>query len=281
MATIYDIANIKSGDPMGMAAEGAREAATVLARYKEEKKKIEEINAAIEDAKKKQNKNKLGYGLFGTILGGALTGGMSPFLQALVSGAVSGGVEKYRQNRVDSTEKLEALEPWCNITAYPVEPVYWERVQYSRLDAATILFEEIKESLTETITGAQGDVIKATNGVNDLFRMQNDFPIFMAIIDLAWFRPDVIDPGSHVPTGIGAIAYLDRLQTYFDLEDHQQTCDRMIALQKEYWPEAKRAFQPIDIEYLSCECRKYYSYVNETKEFKGKNVFRPKLPIDK
>ena len=178
-------------------------------------------------------------------------------------------------------EKLDALEPWCNVTAYPVEPVHWEGIQYSRFDAATILFREIKESLTETITGGQRDVIKATNAVNALFSMQNDFPIFMAIIDLAWFRPDIIDPGSHVPTGIGAVAYLDRLQTYFDLEDHQQTCDRMIALQKEYWPEAKRAFQPIDIEYLSCECRKYYSYVNGTKQFEGKNVFCPKLPIDK
>ena len=49
----------------------------------------------------------------------------------------------------------------------------------------------------------------------------------------------------------------------------------MIALQPEYWPEAKRAFQPIDIEYLSCECRKYYSYVNGTKAFEGKNVFHP------
>ena len=95
---------------MGVASEGAREASTVLAQFKEEKKKIEEINAAIEDAKRKQNKNKLGYGLVGTLLGGALTGGMSPFLQALIGGAVSGGVEKYRQNRVDSTEKLEALE---------------------------------------------------------------------------------------------------------------------------------------------------------------------------
>ena len=178
-------------------------------------------------------------------------------------------------------KKLETLDPWCNVTAYPVEPVHWEGMHYSRFDAATILFGEIKESLTETLTGAQCDVIKATNAVNALFRMQNDFPIFMAIIDLAWFRPDVIDPASHVPTGIGAIAYLDRLQTYFDLEDHQQTCDRMIALQKEYWPEAKRAFQPIDIEYLSCECRKYYSYVNGTKQFEGKNVFRPKLLIDK
>ena len=178
-------------------------------------------------------------------------------------------------------KKLETLEPWCNVTAYPVEPVHWEGTQYSRLDAATILFGKIKELLTETITGAQGDVIKATNGVNDLFRMQNDFPIFMAIIDLAWFRPDVIDPGSHVPTGIGAVAYLDRLQTHFDLDDHQQTCNQMIKLQKEYWPEAKREFQPIDIEYLSCECRKYYSYVNGTKLFEGKNLFQPKWNLDK
>ena len=46
-------------------------------------------------------------------------------------------------------------------------------------------------------------------------------------------------------------------------------------MQATHWPEAKRAFQPIDVEYLSCECRKYYSYVNGTKKYEGKNVFRP------
>ena len=45
--------------------------------------------------------------------------------------------------------------------------------------------------------------------------------------------------------------------------------------QATHWPEAKRAFQPIDVEYLSCECRKYYSYVNGTKRYEGKNVFTP------
>ncbi|MAQ72452.1 MAG: hypothetical protein CMG20_02655, partial [Candidatus Marinimicrobia bacterium] len=141
-------------------------------------------------------------------------------------------------------KKLKSFEPWCNLTAYPVESIHWEGTQHSRLDAATTLFGDIKESLAKIIIEAQGDVIKATNAVNALFKMQNDFPIFMAIIDLAWFRPDVIHPTSHVPTGIGAVAYLDRLQTHFGLNNHQQTCDRMIALQKEYWPEAKRAFQP-------------------------------------
>jgi hypothetical protein len=173
-------------------------------------------------------------------------------------------------------KQLGTLDPWCNVTAYPVEAVHWDEKQYSRFDAATTLFGEIKESLADAITGAQGDVIEATKSVNTLFRMENDFPIFMAVIDLAWFRPDVIDPASHVPTGIGAVAYLNRLQIHFDLDNHQKTCDRMITLQKEYWPEAKRAFQPIDIEYLSCECRKYYSYVNGTKLFEGKNRFYPK-----
>jgi len=173
--------------------------------------------------------------------------------------------------------KLSTLNPWCNLTAYPVESIYWEEKKYSRFDAATLLFGDIKESLTDTIIKAQGDVIKATNSINTLFKMQNNFPIFMAIIDLAWFRPDVIDPKSHVPTGIGAVAYLNRLQKHFGLENHNETCDRMIKLQKDYWPEAKREFHPIDIEYLSCECRKYYSYVNGTKLFEGKNCFYPKI----
>ena len=171
--------------------------------------------------------------------------------------------------------KLEDLSSWCNLTAYPVGPICWEGKKYERLHTATILFDEIKIQLTDIILKANGDVIIATDSVNEKFQMENDFPIFMAIIDLAWFRPDVIDPASHVPTGIGAVAYLDRLQDYLGLENHQQTCSKMIELQKEYWPEAKRSFHPIDIEYLSCECRKYYSYVNGTKSFEGKNLFTP------
>ena len=171
---------------------------------------------------------------------------------------------------------LKTHDPWCNNTAYPVEPVQWNGEEYNRLDSATKLFEKIKDPLTNTIIEANGDVIKATNLVNNYFQMKNDFPIFMAVIDISWFRPDIIDPASHVPTGIGAVAFLDRLQKYLGLDNHEQTCDRMIEIQNKYWPEAKRAFQPIDIEYLSCECRKYYSYINGTKLFEGKNIFHPK-----
>jgi len=174
--------------------------------------------------------------------------------------------------------------PWCNVTAYPVQPVTWGGRTHSRFDAATELFGQIKQDLTEMILAANGDVIEATRTVNAAFQMANDFPIFMAVMDIAWFRPDVIDPASHVPTGIGAVPYLDRLQQHLGLQTHEDTCDKMIALQSDYWPEAKRAFQPIDIEYLSCECRKYYSYQNGTKAFEGKNVFQvgqsPRMEFD-
>ena len=174
-------------------------------------------------------------------------------------------------------KNLRSLDPWCNSTAYPVESVNWEGQVYSRFDAATLLFKKIKDPLSDIIINSKKSVIKATKNINDLFKMKNDFPIFMAIIDIAWFRPDIIKPESHVPTGIGAVAYLDRLQAHLGLNDHQKTCQKMIELQKNYWPEAKRKFQPIDIEYLSCECRKYYSYVNGTKLFEGKNSFSPKI----
>ena len=171
--------------------------------------------------------------------------------------------------------KLESIDPWCNETAYPVEPVTWKGKQYSRIDAATILFYEIQGSLLNILKSSNKSVITATNNINKEFQMQNDFPIFMAVIDIAWFRPDIIPIESEVPTGIGAVAYLDRLQNHLGLSSHQEVGEKMIELQETYWPEAKRGFNPIDIEYLACECRKYYSYINGTKVFEGKNKFIP------
>ncbi len=171
---------------------------------------------------------------------------------------------------------LSHLKPWCNNTAYPVESIHWEGKHYSRLFSATHIFDKAKHKLTKIIIDSQGSVIKATNDINEIFKMNNDFPIFMAVMDIAWFRPDIINPHSHVPVGIGAIAYLKRLQTYLKLKNAIEVFDEMITLQKELWPEAKREFHPIDIEYISCECRKYYSYINGTKLFEGKNRFKPK-----
>ena len=168
-------------------------------------------------------------------------------------------------------DKLIQLEQWENFNAYPVQDVMWNEKTYTRIDTATTLFYEIKDDLTEIVLDSNLDVIQATKNINKRFKMENDFPIFMALIDIAWFREDVIPITSQVPTGIGAQPYLDRLQEYLDLESHQAVATEMISLQKEYWPEAKRTFYPIDIEYQSCECRKYFSYINGTKKFEGKN----------
>ena len=59
MANIYDIAKITSGDPMGRAREGSREASTVMAQYKHQKDIVDEINAAIKDAKRKSKKEQV------------------------------------------------------------------------------------------------------------------------------------------------------------------------------------------------------------------------------
>ena len=170
--------------------------------------------------------------------------------------------------------KLTNLEQWENYTAYPVEDSYWGEKLYSRIDAATYKFFDKKEEITELILNSNQDVITATKSINRQFKMNNDFPIFMALIDIAWFREDIIPITTNVPTGIGAEPYLDRLQEFLNLSNHQEVGLKMIDLQKEYWPEAKRNFYPIDIEYQSCECRKYFSYVNGTKKFEGKNLFQ-------
>ena len=168
--------------------------------------------------------------------------------------------------------------PWCNVTAYPVGAVHWKGQVISRFDAATSLFPKIRGTLTDAIEGARGDAVEATRAVNALLGLDNDFPVFMAVIDIADLRPDVIDPASPVPTGIGAVAFADRLQSHLGLTDHAETFARIIELQPQLWPEARRSLQPIDVEYLSCECRKYFSYVNGTKTFTGKNRFRPGEP---
>jgi len=170
-------------------------------------------------------------------------------------------------------EKLLGLEQWENITAYPVEDSYWGDKLYNRIDASTNKFFEKKDELVELVLNSSRSVITATENINKQFKMGNNFPIFMALIDIAWFREDVIPITTDVPTGIGAEPYLDRLQKFLNLNNHQDVGTKMIELQKKFWPEAKREFYPIDIEYQSCECRKYFSYVNGTKKFEGKNLF--------
>ncbi|MEM7114545.1 MAG: nucleotide kinase domain-containing protein [Chloroflexota bacterium] len=168
--------------------------------------------------------------------------------------------------------------PWQS-EVYPVVPAQWNGKRYDRLEAAVEMFPRCLDFLESSVRASQGDVMVANDCINAQFQMSNDFPIFMALVDLALFRPDLLSPESPVPTGIGAAPYLDLLQAHLGCESHQETAVKMIALQSSYWPTARRQFTPIDIEYLACECRKYYSYINGTKKFAGKNLFIPRESI--
>ena len=166
----------------------------------------------------------------------------------------------------------EAPRPWFS-EAYPVVEARWEGQAYDRLEACVELFPRCLDFLETCVRDAAGNVAVATREINARFGMHNDFPVFMAVADIAWFRPDLIRPDSPVPTGIGSAPSMDILQRHLGLPDHASTMQKMIELQARHWPEARRKFTPIDIEYLCCECRKYYSYVNGTKRFEGRNLF--------
>ena len=99
-------------------------------------------------------------------------------------------------------EKLLGLEQWENFTAYPVEDSYWGDKLYNRIDASTNKFFEKKEELVKLVLNSGKSVITATENINKQFKMANNFPIFMALIDIAWFREDIIPITTDVPTGI-------------------------------------------------------------------------------
>ena len=168
------------------------------------------------------------------------------------------------------TEEVQV--PWQS-DVYPVVPAKWDGRVFNRMEACTEMFPRSISFIENCILESGSDVMIANRKINAQLNMTNDFPIFMALVDLALFRPDLISPDSPVPTGIGAEPYLNLLQQHLHCSNHQEVADRMIEFQSVYWPEAKRKFTPIDIEYLSCECRKYYSYINGTKKFEGKNLF--------
>ena len=86
-------------------------------------------------------------------------------------------------------------------------------------------------SLYHFCRDACGDVVKATRTIASGLGMMNDFPAFMAVMDVAWFRPDLVDPASPVPTGVGAVAFLDILQRHLGLATHEEAAARMIELQ--------------------------------------------------
>lgn len=83
---------------------------------------------------------------------------------------------------------LELLAPWCNQTAYPVGAVQFDGAEWARRAFATDGLARAAPLLVEAISGAGGSVTAAVAAVNATLKMANDFPIFCAVSDLAWFR---------------------------------------------------------------------------------------------
>jgi hypothetical protein len=92
--------------------------------------------------------------------------------------------------RGNPAEKRAVLEhvahpPWDNVAAYPVGPVLWQGGCFSRIDAATALFcdQDCLDFLAGAISNSGGNVAEATAAINAVFQMDNDFPIFMAVME--------------------------------------------------------------------------------------------------
>jgi hypothetical protein len=114
MASTYDKAKIISGDPMGRAKEGAREADSLFARYMHEKDIIETINKAIEDAREKSSKDKGITGFLSSLaslgMNFALPPGVGKIGSSIIAGLIPAAAEKIRQDKIDPTEKLREIE---------------------------------------------------------------------------------------------------------------------------------------------------------------------------
>tara|TARA_R100000458_G_C8270953_1_gene245687 strand:- start:1125 stop:2012 length:888 start_codon:yes stop_codon:yes gene_type:complete len=116
-----DLITLMAGDPMGRVEERGKDASAYFSQYLGAKKRIEEINKAIEAAQAAANRSRGKYGLGGSLLGGLLGIGSNilfPMLgglpQALVQGVLSGAgsylAEDKRQKKHDATGKLKELK---------------------------------------------------------------------------------------------------------------------------------------------------------------------------
>ena len=149
MASIYDIATIQAGDPLGAARDAAKEASVAFEQYQHQKDIIEDVNRAIEDAKKKSKKGIFGSSLLGTLvpqLFQKAVGVTNPLLAAAIAGIGAGGAEKIRQDKVDATGELEKLKE-----------KYKGREIAQDIDATINTFEEAeKQRLMSNIISSAG-----------------------------------------------------------------------------------------------------------------------------
>ena len=104
MANVYDIARIKSGDPMGRAFDKGRYASTELNKYRHQAEIVEAYNEALKEAEEASKKGKL-FGIGGNLLGGLLSAGGNMLFPGLgnilgpMGAGIGAGVEK-KQDKI-------------------------------------------------------------------------------------------------------------------------------------------------------------------------------------
>jgi hypothetical protein len=112
MANIYDLANIKAGDPGGRVGENLSEAIANLGQFRMSKKIWEEIQDALKESASRSKEGGLLGSLSGSIVGGLLKKYFdvtNPLLGALISGGTSGIFEKTRQDQSRATAPLKRI----------------------------------------------------------------------------------------------------------------------------------------------------------------------------
>ena len=88
--------------------------------------------------------------------------------------------------------------------------MHWDGALHSRMETAVTLLADpdVIAFLVDSIRGADGDVVRATNAINEIFQMPNDFPIFM------------VRAGAPTPSGLLDLCYVP----FLALQSQQHTC---------------------------------------------------------
>jgi hypothetical protein len=81
----------------------------------------------------------------------------------------------------------EVPQPWFS-EVYPVVPACWDGHAYNRLEACVEMFLHCLDFMERCIRSARGNVMQANDSINAQLQMSNDFPIFMALVDLAFIQ---------------------------------------------------------------------------------------------
>ena len=215
-SNIYDIAKILSGDPLGEASERGKEASTIFAQYEHQKDIIDEINAAIAAAQRKAKKNKFGFGLGGSALGGllglagtALLPAGAPLWQQLAMTAGGAGAGAFGAEKIRQGEWLSELTGREKITKELSEAKekFKGRKQATDIEGTEEIFEkQLDEMLMSDVTSSMLTSLifpAIKEGAKDIFTPVSE------VGGKSWFDIPVSKAEESINTQIGENLFTD------------------------------------------------------------------------